>query len=66
MLRLLSSLKIVFPVHEPPYGGEAVAWLADPLAHPVLDAMSERELGDIPFRLTARRTAHETVQAGCR
>ncbi len=40
-------------------------WVIDPLSHPVLDTMSERELGDVPFRLTARRTAYETVTAGC-
>ncbi|GLS37684.1 hypothetical protein GCM10010869_32780 [Mesorhizobium tianshanense] len=46
---------------------ETIRWVIDPLSHPVLDAMSERELGDVPFRLTARRTAYETaaVQAGC-
>jgi hypothetical protein len=47
---------------------ETIRWVIDPLSHPVLDTMSERELGDVPFRLTARRTAYETVtaQAGCR
>jgi hypothetical protein len=25
------------------------AWVGDPLAHPDLDAMSERELADLPF-----------------
>ncbi|MER8438461.1 hypothetical protein NKH36_29055 [Mesorhizobium sp. M1312] len=42
-------------------------WATDPLSHPVLDTMSERELGDVPFRLTARRTAYETGtgQVGC-
>jgi hypothetical protein len=46
---------------------ESERWVIDPLSHPVLDTMSERELGDVPFRLTARRTAYETVtaQAGC-
>lgn len=44
---------------------EVARWVIDPLSHPVLDTMSERELGDVPFRLTARRTAYETVQAGC-
>jgi len=24
-------------------------WLRDPLAHPALEAMSERELADLPF-----------------
>ncbi|RWP67173.1 hypothetical protein [Mesorhizobium sp.] len=46
---------------------ETTRWATDPLSHPVLDTMSERELGDLPFRLTARRTAYETGtgQAGC-
>lgn len=30
---------------------EAGLWRRDPLAHPVLDAMSQRELGDLPFVL---------------
>ncbi|RWL75825.1 MAG: hypothetical protein EOR67_30480 [Mesorhizobium sp.] len=46
--------------------GEIDRWITDPLSHPVLDTMSERELGDMPFRLTARRTAYETAGAGCR
>ncbi|UVC14809.1 hypothetical protein [Mesorhizobium onobrychidis] len=46
---------------------ETTRWATDPLSHPVLDTMSERELGDVPFRLTARRTAYETGtgQIGC-
>ncbi|CAH2407572.1 hypothetical protein [Mesorhizobium ventifaucium] len=45
----------------------ATRWATDPLSHPVLNTMSERELGDLPFRLTARRTAYETGtgQVGC-
>jgi hypothetical protein len=45
--------------------GDALNWVTDPLSHPVLDTMSERELGDMPFRLTARRTAYETGAIGC-
>ena len=45
--------------------GDALNWLTDPLSHPVLDTMSERELGDMPFRLTARRTVYETGAVGC-
>ncbi|OBQ81340.1 MULTISPECIES: hypothetical protein [unclassified Mesorhizobium] len=41
--------------------GEIARWTVDPLSHPVLDAMSERELGDMPFRLTAGRTVYETA-----
>ena len=45
--------------------GDALNWAIDPLSHPVLDTMSERELGDMPFRLTARRTVYETGAVGC-
>ena len=46
---------------------ETTRWVIDPLSHPVLDTMSERELGDVPFRLTARRTDYETgaARVGC-
>jgi hypothetical protein len=30
-------------------GAQWAEWLRDPLAHPDLDAMSERELADLPF-----------------
>lgn len=32
-----------------PASDEIVAWMRDPLAHPALGAMSQRELGDLPF-----------------
>lgn len=64
MLKILSSLNIFLAGsasqrlrHE----SETTRWVIDPLSHPVLDAMSERELGDVPFRLTARRTVYETA-----
>jgi hypothetical protein len=41
--------------------GEIARWVMDPLSHPVLDTMSERELADMPFRLTAGRTVYETA-----
>jgi hypothetical protein len=42
------------------------AWLNDPLSHPALGAMSERELGDMPFRLSAYRTDFELCRMpGC-
>jgi hypothetical protein len=46
--------------------GDTARWVVDPLSHPALDTMSERELGDMPFRLTAYRTAYETAGANCR
>ncbi|WP_136621598.1 MULTISPECIES: hypothetical protein [Mesorhizobium] len=64
MLRILSSsLKVFFAStpYEPRRESEMQRWLTDPLSHPVLNTMSERELGDVPFRLTARRTVHETA-----
>ncbi|RWH82788.1 MAG: hypothetical protein EOQ86_04175 [Mesorhizobium sp.] len=69
-MKILSLLRVFSAVgaeQSRSYESETTRWAADPLSHPVLDAMSERELGDVPFRLTARRTAYETasVQAGC-
>ncbi|MCV3210692.1 hypothetical protein OHD62_28895 [Mesorhizobium sp. YC-39] len=68
MVKILSLLRGLFVAdtwrgrrHESEIG----RWVIDPLSHPVLDTMSERELGDVPFRLTARRTAYETARAGC-
>ncbi len=61
---MLSSLKVMFAVktlNEPRPGSDMQRWLIDPLSHPVLNTMSERELADVPFRLTARRTVHETA-----
>lgn len=46
--------------------GELARWVVDPLSHPVLEMMSERELGDMPFRLTARRTVYESRCRPCR
>ncbi|UCI18635.1 hypothetical protein FJ970_26865 [Mesorhizobium sp. B2-1-8] len=68
MLSMLSSLKVLFASTSSDDARiDTLSWLTDPLAHPALDAMSERELGDVPFRLTARRTVHEIVSlnAGC-
>lgn len=28
---------------------DVAVWIRDPLAHPALDTMSERQLGDLPF-----------------
>ena len=66
MVTIVSLLKVFAADYRRRHAdGDALNWVTDPLSHPVLDTMSERELGDMPFRLTARRTAYETVQAGC-
>ena len=31
-------------------------WIRDPLSHPALEVMSERELADLPFRSAPSRT----------
>jgi hypothetical protein len=64
MLKILSLLTIVLAGRarqEQRHESETARWVIDPLSHPVLDTMSERELGDVPFRLTARRTVYETA-----
>ncbi|MBZ9658413.1 hypothetical protein LB523_05105 [Mesorhizobium sp. ESP-6-4] len=66
-MKILSFLKGLCGTEaRPPEDGEIARWIIDPLSHPVLDTMSERELGDMPFRLTARRTAYETMGAAGR
>ncbi|MBZ9850826.1 hypothetical protein LB565_22820 [Mesorhizobium sp. CA14] len=66
-MKILSFLKGLSGAEaRPREDGEIAHWITDPLSHPVLDTMSERELGDMPFRLTARRTAYETSGAAGR
>ena len=33
-----------------PVAEMCLAWVCDPLSHPALQTMSERELADLPFR----------------
>ena len=69
MVKILSLLRVFFAADTRQgrrHDSESASWVTDPLSHPVLDTMSERELGDVPFRLTARRTAYEVAGAGCR
>ena len=66
MVTIVSLLKVFAAAYTRRHAdGDALNWVTDPLSHPVLDTMSERELGDMPFRLTARRTAYETGTVGC-
>jgi hypothetical protein len=60
-MKILSLLKGFSGAEARPRDAEIARWVTDPLSHPVLDTMSERELADMPFRLTAGRTAHETA-----
>ena len=65
-MKILSLLKGFSGTEARPRDEEEIArWVTDPLSHPVLDTMSERELGDMPFRLTAHRTIYETTGSTC-
>jgi hypothetical protein len=61
ILSLLKVLSVGEAKQNQRHDDEAARWVGDPLSHPVLDAMSERELGDMPFRPTARLTVYETA-----
>ncbi|AZO09283.1 hypothetical protein EJ074_09250 [Mesorhizobium sp. M3A.F.Ca.ET.080.04.2.1] len=61
ILSFLKTLSVPGPRRGRRDESEIAGWVVDPLSHPVLDTMSERELGDMPFRLTAGRTAYETA-----
>jgi hypothetical protein len=47
----------------PDDGGDRMVWLRDPLSHPAIEQMSERELADLPFRTTAGPTATERCRS---
>lgn len=64
-MKILSLLWALSAARDTQHDDDVARWVVDPLSHPILDAMSERELGDMPFRLTARRTAYE-MGATCR
>lgn len=51
MLKFLLSLIAPSPVRlKRPDREEALRWMRDPLSHPALETMDQRELGDLPFR----------------
>ncbi|MER8510997.1 hypothetical protein NKH91_28450 [Mesorhizobium sp. M0894] len=66
-MKILSWLGAFSPIGMQPHrhDSEAINWVTDPLAHPLLYTMSERELADMPFRLTAGRTHYETASTCC-
>ncbi|TIW36771.1 MAG: hypothetical protein E5V71_18225 [Mesorhizobium sp.] len=64
ILSLFRGLSVAGARQSRLHESETARWATDPLSHPVLDTMSERELPDVPFRLTARRTAYETGITG--
>lgn len=61
-VQLLSGARARVPASD-----EIVAWMRDPLAHPALGAMSQRELGDLPFTrgCQAGLDDHNAVREAC-
>jgi hypothetical protein len=49
MMKIISFIHALFGPHGDAVQHEVPDWIHDPLAHPALGAMSERELGDLPF-----------------
>jgi len=45
---------------------DAPGWLRDPLAHPALEAMDARALGDLPFGLFRPPSPPEALPRACR
>lgn len=49
-----------------PVRDDLANWIADPLSHPALEAMSQRELGDLPFgRFHGNRSGRPDSQPSC-
>lgn len=40
-------------------GDDRMFWRRDPLSHPAIERMSQREVADLPFRMTATPTRLE-------
>ena len=61
MMKIISSLYgwLSAPAVTRDYG--SAEWLCDPLAHPAIDAMSQREIADLPLR----RTRHAPGRLSC-
>ena len=58
IISILTRLSTTSKTAGRPVGAGVVPeWIRDPLAHPDLDAMSERELADLPFSGFAGRLA---------
>jgi hypothetical protein len=53
IISILRALSTATPNDDP---DRRAVWLRDPLAHPALDVMSERELADLPFARGPRRS----------
>jgi hypothetical protein len=50
MMKIFSSFRILVAAPTADRGEGPAAWRHDPLAHPVIRTMSEREIADLPLR----------------
>jgi hypothetical protein len=62
IISILKGLSIAAETDDQRRRAERAGWLLDPLAHPALETMSERELADLPF---ARGTRSATRCEAC-
>ena len=65
MLKLLSTLT-AFATSENRKQDTPLAWARDPLQHPDLERMDERELGDLPFPGWPWRARPNAAATTCR
>ena len=56
-MRIFSALRRLVAGRKKSETRHDAAWLSDPLMHPDVQAMSERELADLPFSRSAQRRA---------
>ena len=54
-MKIFSALRRLIAGQKKSENRHDAAWLADPLMHPDVQAMTERELADLPFGRGAQR-----------
>ncbi|MCR6499009.1 hypothetical protein MUO32_08200 [Shinella sp. CPCC 101442] len=62
MFKIFSTIKQALQAEVEP--ANAPVWMRDPLAHPAIEAMDARALGDLPFGLF--RTQSRASETACR
>ncbi len=64
-MKFLSFVQSLFErVAGQPTTDEIAIWVRDPLAHPALETMSQRELGDLPFNRGYQPLRSRSVTCG--
>jgi len=64
-MKFLSFVQALFePLSGQLAHDDVAVWVRDPLAHPALEIMSERELGDLPFNRGYQPLRSRSVACG--